>query len=328
MSTDTIFSRLYACCCAVFLAGLYIDGWSHQYAFETIDTFFNPWHAVLYGGYAATAITVIVWTFLRKNRGHTWHQAIPAGHLLSLVGASFFFYGGVADMLWHEVFGFEKEIEGLISPSHLLLATGMTLMLSGGMRHWFALHRRDEQPELWRSLPLLVSMLCVLAQWTFLTQYGRYTDFTATGNSPGEPVMILCTQSISILGILLFSVMLSGLFVFVLRRASLPFGAVTLILMFQILLLGLMRYGSELIVAALIAGLVGDVLLQQWPARACPRTPLIFSFLVPAVFYAATFSILHAEAGLWWSLHLWSGIPFLAGGAGLFAGILGSSKSE
>jgi hypothetical protein len=36
-------------------AGLYLDGWAHNNIPDTINSFFTPWHAVLYSGYAVSA---------------------------------------------------------------------------------------------------------------------------------------------------------------------------------------------------------------------------------------------------------------------------------
>src|SRR5260370_32790722 len=41
------------------LGGLFIDGWAHS-NIPQLETFFTPWHAVLYSGYLAVAITLLV----------------------------------------------------------------------------------------------------------------------------------------------------------------------------------------------------------------------------------------------------------------------------
>src|SRR5579884_3103489 len=40
------------------LGGLFIDGWAHS-NIPQLETFFTPWHAVLYSGYLAVATTLI-----------------------------------------------------------------------------------------------------------------------------------------------------------------------------------------------------------------------------------------------------------------------------
>lgn len=319
---DHAFSWVYALCCMVFIGGLYLDGWSHQHIFDQIDSFFNPWHGVLYGGYTLSALALVAWAFARKAKNESWVEAIPAGHKLSLIGVAIFSVGGLGDMLWHILFGFEQGIEGLISPSHLVLALGMALMFSGGMRHWFLTHDKKDHHSLFASLPLLLSMLAIFAQWSFLVQYGRFTDLVASGIAPTDPEVIHYVQSVSVLGVLLFSAMLSGLFMFTHRRTHLPFGSVTIVLVLQVFMLGLMRYGVELTGAALIAGLVGDVMLSSSIRQ--KASLLYFTFALPAVFYTAVFVTLHAQAGIWWSLHMWSGVPVLAGISGYMAGLLAS----
>src|SRR5215470_10267410 len=89
------------------LGGLYLDGWAHVHV-PRLETFFTPWHAVLYSGYLAGAVALVV-TFLRnRRRGAPRARALPPGYRLSLAGAFIFFFGGVADMLWHVTFGIEK----------------------------------------------------------------------------------------------------------------------------------------------------------------------------------------------------------------------------
>src|SRR5437667_7272347 len=84
------------------LGGLFIDGWAHS-NIPQLETFFTPWHAVLYSGYLAVAITLIVkilqnlrqsavstggtapsLVMLVRNNlpGNRWTQAIPTGYEL------------------------------------------------------------------------------------------------------------------------------------------------------------------------------------------------------------------------------------------------------
>jgi hypothetical protein len=43
---------------AVFISGLFLDGWAHTHG-RVDETFFTPWHAVLYGGYLACAVVLL-----------------------------------------------------------------------------------------------------------------------------------------------------------------------------------------------------------------------------------------------------------------------------
>lgn len=116
-----------------YIGGLFVDGWAHNHG-RTDETFFTLWHALFYSGFAVVAgfYAYTVWTNI--NKGKSWSEALPKGHHLSLIGIVIFGLGGGADMLWHETFGIEEDIEALLSPSHLMLFLGMTLVFSGAFR--------------------------------------------------------------------------------------------------------------------------------------------------------------------------------------------------
>ena len=52
-------------------------------------------------------------------------------------------------MLWHIVFGIEEGVEGLIGPSHLVLALGGSLMITGPLRAGLAHPAGAARP--WRA---------------------------------------------------------------------------------------------------------------------------------------------------------------------------------
>ena len=88
----------------LFVAGLYVDGWAHAHG-RVDNTFFTPWHAVLYSGYFINAVLLVGTLFINHARGLSWQKALPAGYELSLLGVPLFGIGGVGDMSWHTLFG-------------------------------------------------------------------------------------------------------------------------------------------------------------------------------------------------------------------------------
>src|SRR5947209_12742825 len=83
-----------------FVGGLFIDGWAHNHGLMD-QTFFTPWHAILYSGYAANAVLLLA-TFVRNHiRGQRWSEAIPDGYQLALLGVPIFAVAGVGDLIWH-----------------------------------------------------------------------------------------------------------------------------------------------------------------------------------------------------------------------------------
>src|SRR5919201_3279095 len=48
------------------VGGVFVDGWAHNHM-ASLETFFTPWHAVLYSGFAAVA-TPLAFAWLRGVR--------------------------------------------------------------------------------------------------------------------------------------------------------------------------------------------------------------------------------------------------------------------
>ena len=136
------------------LGGLFIDGWAHS-NIPQLETFFTPWHAVFYSGYLVVAFTLLVQillnlrqsaisagdsktslvTLVRKSLpGNRWLDAIPIGYELSVLGLVIFGISGIGDLTWHLILGIERSTEALLSPTHLGLALGIGLALSGERR--------------------------------------------------------------------------------------------------------------------------------------------------------------------------------------------------
>lgn len=321
--TQRLHEWFFLFCATVFTGGVYLDGWAHNHI-PLLESFFTPWHAVLYSGYGFTALSLILWTAHQKRRGLSWKDAIPAGHGLSLAGAAVFAVGGVADMLWHIAFGIEADVEALLSPTHLVLAVGMTMMVSGGMRHYRRTRDAGRQGDLASMLPMVLSFALTWAVLLFMTQFAHYTDFEATGHvGPAVASLRAYQQELPILGIILFSISLVGCLSLPLRRERLPLGSITVALTSIVAALSMMRSGTALIPAAFVSGIVADVLLQvieQSPYRV--RLLRGFCFVLPALYYLLVFVTLMRTKGIWWSIHMWAGSIVIAGLAGLLVGLV------
>src|SRR5690349_11312671 len=109
-----------------FLCGLFLDGWAHNHG-RVDNTFLTPWHAVLYSGFGLVGAVFVGTQFMNVLKGHIWTRALPKGYGIGLLGIVLFGFGGGFDFVWHSIFGFEANIQALLSPAHLLLATGALL---------------------------------------------------------------------------------------------------------------------------------------------------------------------------------------------------------
>ncbi len=316
--------------CTWFVAGFYLDGWAHNHI-PQVETFFTPWHGVLYSGYLAVA-ALLVLTFVRNRvQGYVGFHAMPVGYEQSLLGAAIFAAGGVGDLIWHQLFGIEASLETLLSPTHLALVLGAALMVSGPFRAAWQ-QANDPNQEWMAHLPMLLSLTFLLSSLTFITQYAHPFAWTpaAFRRLPFGPLSAIAVQTgefeqaAGILAILLQSALLMGLLLLTVLRWALPFGSLTLVVTLNAVLMTLMRDKFlatgpvPLIAVAFVGGLAADLLRWQLkpsvPRRGAVR---VFAFLVPVVLYLLYFLALVVRGGgIWWSIHVWLGAVASAGVVG------------
>src|SRR5579883_293848 len=316
------------------LGGLFIDGWAHS-NIPQLETFFTPWHAVLYSGYLAVAITLLAKIVLNLRQmaadahgvtppllsvvraslaGNRWMRAIPRGYELSVLGIGIFLVSGIGDMTWHLIFGIERSTEALLSPTHLGLALGVGLALSGPLR---AAWRRSGSTSSWQDLgPAILSLTFTYSLLTFFTSYA-YPLVTpwpiiASGTSPTRGITSILLQSGLMVGMLFLA----------LRRWRLPLGTFTFLLGVNgtLMIAFAPRTALISIPTALLGGLAADLLyrwLQPVPEQAA--SVRLFAFLAPAVFFLLYFvdlaivgpTIFHS--GIIWTVPFWAGTPVIAG---------------
>ncbi len=306
----------------LFLLGLFLDGWAHN-SIPSLESFFTPWHAVLYSGFFSVAILMGVTQYRNVSKGYAWSKALPQGYALSLLGVMIFFIGGAGDMVWHTVFGIEQSLEALFSPTHLLLASGAFLFIAGPLRSAWqrtGLHG-------WRDLsPAILSVMLLFTLFTFFTQYASLASNTSVLNMPAPAGSSrYFVEVTSVVYILIPAALMMGSLLFLIRRWQLPFGAATLIFTVNALLMFLLRvdfngrYGLT-VVAAAIGGLVTDLLIARLkPSVQRSGALRLFSFVVPVVYFLLIFGaiVLSGPRGLWWEIHTWLGVPFVAGAIGI-----------
>ncbi|BDP44646.1 hypothetical protein DAETH_46150 (plasmid) [Deinococcus aetherius] len=278
------------------LFGVHLDAWAHhRYALET---FFTPWHGLLYSGYALLALLLAV----RALRGGGLRPgAMPAGYEWSLVGAGLFALGGLSDLAWHTRFGIEVSVEALLSPPHLLLALGAGLMVAGPVRA--ALARGDTRAP-WPALAALALLLSLLTFFTAYVNPLAETDEVlrqGVGNGLGPS------------GVLVQAALLSGVVLFAARRFTLPFGGLTLLVTLSAALMLLVHADYTLLPTLLAAGLLADG-FYAWlrPSRERSAAFRAFAALVPATTFVLVLTTFSVTGGLSWSATLTAGAVTLA----------------
>ncbi len=306
--------------CTWLMVGITLDGWAHNHI-PSLETFFTPWHGVLYSGYLATTVFLLVVLVRNHLRGFVWHQALPAGYDLSLLGAGIFAAGGVLDLIWHTLFGIEKNIEALLSPTHLMLALGAALIISGPFRATWRRLPSDQAERGGNLFPMLLSLAYILAILTFFTQFAN-----PIANSYADQHTIQPLEGLGIASILLQTAIFMGATLLVVRRWHLPLGAFALIYTIISIVSSLMANSSPVIAVAILAAVTGlfiDVLYKVLKPGAEQKTALrLFAFGAPVVIYAIYFLSLAVIKGIAWSVHLWVGSIVMAGIVGLLLSYL------
>jgi len=309
------------------IVGLFVDGWAHNTR-PLLETFFTPWHALFYSGFAAVAAWV-GWSVSRRrsrSTGASWRAAVPPGYGLAVVGLALFLAAGVGDMAWHLAFGIEQDIDALLSPTHLGLFLGALLAVTAPLRSAWADPASDRRAGLGRLLPAVLSATLAGVLVAFMFQYLHplyenvvsldHLDFLLRSFDAFQVGYVREVSVIAgIAGFLVATVTLFGPLVWLARRWRLPAGAALLLLGVQVLLMQALTGFADaglavlgVLGAAAVEGLVlllrpgeGSPAGERWRMR-------VFALAAPAAFWGVYLAGigLH-DGGLGWAPELWGG---------------------
>jgi hypothetical protein len=301
-----------------FFIGLFLDGAAHNR--EEVDSFFTPWHLVLYTGFAACAGWITFGWARNLRKGYSAINAIPRGYKMSVIGVIIFALGGVFDFWWHSTFGIEVAFEALVSPAHLILATGLFLIMNGPFRAaWW----RDDPKSntLLSHMTMLLSLTFTFSILTFFTMslnpLGHHVPgWNFINERPGYSRNLMSESAYAMF--LLQSVIMVSCLLVAMRRWRLPFGAVTMYLFINTTALAFIANEYIWLPMPIIAGLVADTIIGLTkPSLTNPLPMRAVAFAVPSTYYLVYFIILNATQGVWWSVHLWTGAVVMAGIVGV-----------
>jgi hypothetical protein len=269
---------------------------------------------MIYSGVLGAALVLAGTAFVAWRKGGLWREALPVGYRLSLLGVGLFLITGVADFVWHQIFGIEADLEALYSPPHLVLAAAGALIASGPLRAaWY--QRQTSPATRWRAI---LSLTLLLAIFSFFTSeahplvhpwaWVRLRPLALDAAGLGLPAVqsggvgsLELTQTLGMSSILLQTGVLMLTFVFTLNGVG----------------LGIFHATPWAGPVAGLAGIVADG-LYRWlqPDVQQPQPLRLWSVLVPVLFYSFYFLALQIVGGIWWPIHLWAGGIALAGVTG------------
>ncbi len=236
------------------ITGLFLDGWSHNH--QKPETFFTPWHAVLYSGFLMGALATAIDARQRRRAGLP--DPNVAGFSVTRVGLILFPIAGAGDFVWHQVFGIERDVAALLSPTHLLLMFAGVLALTGPVRAAW-LTDTERAPTLSMFLPVVVSTALAAALASFFTMFT--SPFLMT-----RLTMSIQDQQYGVAGVLIATVVLMAPALLLLSRWRTPRGTFAIYFgLIGTLIAGLDGFGRAPVVVLplLIAGIVADVLVQR-----------------------------------------------------------------
>ncbi|MBH5320924.1 hypothetical protein I6N90_24365 [Paenibacillus sp. GSMTC-2017] len=310
------------------IIGFFIDGYAHNHG--AVESFFTPWHAILYSGFVATA-SWLLWIVYQNKRstGLPWLKAIPKGYGLGVAGVFVFLSGGLGDLYWHTVFGIEEGFSALLSPSHLLLLLGALLILSSPFRVGW---RKPEQAPTWKqffptlmsaTLSAMIVSFFLMYTWTFVHNIAAQPNVDQIMEI--SPFIVEAESVRGILSILLHTLQMMFPIVLIMSRWKVPLGSFTFYMTFLSTMMSALYgfYNWQGILFMLAGGVAADLLFHTLkPDRTRIWSYRLIAIVVPLVVWSLYFLFMEINVGIGWPPEVWSGSLVLAALASLGLSVL------
>lgn len=286
------------------LFGLYLDGWAHQHLSESLDTFFTPWHGVLYSGFFALALFLTTPAIRAVFRGEGVLNSFLHNAPISVLGVVLFFMGGVGDMIWHVLLGIESGVDALLSPTHLILAIGASMMITDPFH----------KGSLTSGRPVL-ALLSLGFFWSLLTFFTMYVHPVVNADmySLYDGDAMYKEAALGLGSFIVQVVMLSGILLYArVAIRSIPSYAFTKL--FTLVGLGMSvlaqdGYEFGFALSSLFAGIVADMFFASRVSQAHYGVKGAFWFaFLPAAYTGFFLGTLALEGRVGWPPSLWSGV--------------------
>ena len=282
------------------LTGLFLDGWFHINGPE-FESFFTPWHGVLYSGVLATVVV------------HLWHQrrtgGIAPGYRPSLAGGLLVLAAGFVDGVWHTLFGVEADLNALLSPPHLLLITAGTLVFAGPLRA--ALRAPAGTPG---GLPTAFSAAFVVTGLGFFTQYSSpFTQVYPEAVGGGSLELRELREVAGVAGLIVFSALVAGALALLKARTTLVSGSLAGVVAVPSLFLVTQQNRWAFVPAILLVAL-----LVELAGR--PLSPSLAATLATTALATGWILTILATRDVAWSRELLTGSIGSAAAAGYLVG--------
>lgn len=308
--------------------GLQLDAFAHA-TIPDLESFWTPWHAVMYSGIAACGLTLLWLLRSRLPEVVTYRsllQETPKALRLPVIGMGLLLVGGGFDTLWHNLFGIERGLEIFFSPSHYLIISGMVLVAAGPAL-MFAASTSPSKRQVRGADAVLLVLSAALASLPLhiYTNHATALEEPMLGTGAVEPETY-SLDALMVHGYVGSTVLLVLPLLLLARRWELPVGAPTALTAVPTLAMGLVLGQGEapwlpitIMVAAAVVELVARTTAPLYQ-RLTPDTRwVLLGFAGPAVVWGAVLSVgALVGGGVSWNPHMATGIVVLTGliGAG------------
>ncbi|MEU4240210.1 hypothetical protein [Actinoplanes sp. NPDC026619] len=292
------------------VTGLQLDAYAHATTPE-LETFWTPWHAVLYSGIAASGLTLVWLLRSRLPTIPTYRTliALPNALRVPLLGMAFLLVGGGVDTLWHNIFGIEQGLEIFVSPSHEFIILGMVLVAAGPAM-MTALRPGDRLTIADGTVVTISALLTALPLHIYSLHANVLGEFFF--GEGDDPVRIYSTDAQVMHGFLFTTVLLLLPIILIGRRWRLPIGVPAVLVAVPALAMHLMFLEGDpwwasltVALAALGIELVARVVTPLLPPA---TTWAVLGLAAPPVLWGTLLLVADIEEGVGWNVHIVTGL--------------------
>lgn len=307
--------------------GLQLDAFAHS-TIPDLETFWTPWHGVMYSGIAACGVTLLWLLRSRLPEQVTYRTLLtetPRALRLPVIGMGLLLVGGGIDTLWHNLFGIEKGLEIFVSPSHYFIIIGMVLVASGPAQ----LVASTLTTRILRggdTILVVLSTVLALLPVIIFSEHASALEDPLLGTQVADEWDTVSADAQMVHAYVVSTVVLMTAVLLLGRRWRLPLGAATAVVGIPAFIIGLVMgdianiwLAATITAATALVDLGAHLLAPQLTRLPTEGGWVVLGLVAPIVVWGAVLAVgASAGDGVAWNLHMVSGLLTLVGltGAG------------
>ena len=261
------------------------------------ETFFTPSHTVLYSGIGLLVLSAGIGGFGLFRNKEIGGKSYSVAFKLLIVGSAVSLIAGPSDFLWHEEFG----VDGLLSPPHLALITGM-LTNSVAVVVGLARIQRTQLTHPKETIVRLAIIPAFAALW-FTTTWYAYMFSLPFSN--GENFQFNPNPTIAVLVATISLPLLNSIILLAAQKAIGGFGGATAVAVLVVILniltnvvptvQPIVSFLPWYLVAAILPALIADLAINYLPRItkiSMKNSQLISGAIIGSLFYIFSYPMI------------------------------------